>query len=308
MFEVPFLYGSAWSTADDQDRSFVVVISRDLNDQVFHGANSVGKTLNFDNRDYRVVGVIDSWLPLPRYYDLIGNKLGKSEQAFIPMTRAIENEMDNQGTTNCAGRAEEIESWAARLTSECVWVQFWVELPTAADETRYRAFLNNYAAEQQRTGRFHWGPRTKLHDVRQWLVYMHVVSDEIRILVLVSFSFLFVCLLNAMGLMLAKIMSRAGDIGVRRALGASRAAIFQQCLIESGVVGLAGGILGIALTLLSLRGVRALVSDSVGRVSHLHMADVAIAVGLSVAAAILAGLYPTWRAAQVQPAWQLKTQ
>jgi putative ABC transport system permease protein len=74
------------------------------------------------------------------------------------------------------------------------------------------------------------------------------------------------------------------------------------------VVGLAGGILGIALTLLSLRGVRALVSDSVGRVSHLHMADVAIAVGLSVAAAILAGLYPTWRAAQVQPAWQLKTQ
>ena len=54
----------------------------------------------------------------------------------------------------------------------------------------------------------------------------HAVSDEVRILVLVSFSFLLVCLLNAMGLMLAKIMGRAGDIGVRRALGASRRAIF----------------------------------------------------------------------------------
>ena len=58
--------------------------------------------------------------------------------------------------------------------------------------------------------------------MREWLVYERAVSDEVRILVLVSFSFLLVCLLNAMGLMLAKIMGRAGDIGVRRALGADR--------------------------------------------------------------------------------------
>jgi len=66
-----------------------------------------------------------------------------------------------------------------------------------------------------------------------------VVSDETRILVLVSFSFLLVCILNAMGLMLAKFMGRAADIGVRRALGASRSAILAQCLIEAGVVGIA---------------------------------------------------------------------
>ena len=102
-------------------------------------------------------------------------------------------------------------------------MQFWVELPTAADAARYRTFLGNYAAEQQRSGRFHWPPHTRLRDVKEWLMYRHAVSDEVRILVLVAFSFLFVCLLNAMGLMLAKIMGRAGDIGVRRALGASRA-------------------------------------------------------------------------------------
>jgi putative ABC transport system permease protein len=144
--------------------------------------------------------------------------------------------------------------------------------------------------------------------VRQWLAHQHAVSDEVRILVLVSFSFLAVCLLNAMGLMLAKIMGRAGDIGVRRALGAGRGAIFSQCLIEAGVVGIAGAVLGLALTALGLVGLRSLLSEEVSRLTHFGLWDVGMAVLLSVFATTLAGLYPTWRAAQVQPAWQLKAQ
>jgi len=135
-----------------------------------------------------------------------------------------------------------------------------------------------------------------------------VVTKSARILVLVSFSFLFVCLLNAMGLMLAKIMGRAGDIGVRRALGASRAAIFAQCLIETGVVGLAGGILGLALTALGLMAARSLLSKNFVALAHLDWTDTTIAVLLAVGATLVAGLYPTWRAAHVQPAWQLKAQ
>jgi putative ABC transport system permease protein len=124
----------------------------------------------------------------------------------------------------------------------------------------------------------------------------------------VSFSFLLVCLINAMGLMLAKILGRAGDIGVRRALGASRAAIFAQCLIEAAVIGLAGGVLGLALTALGLLGLRSLLSDDVNRLAHLDPIDIGIAVLLAMVATTIAGLYPTWRAAQVQPAWQLKAQ
>jgi putative ABC transport system permease protein len=117
-----------------------------------------------------------------------------------------------------------------------------------------------------------------------------------------------VCLLNAMGLMLAKIMGRAGDIGVRRALGADRGAIFAQCLIEAGVVGVAGALLGLLLTMLGLMGLRSLLSEQVTRLTHFSLSDIAIAVTLAIVATILAGLYPTWRAAQVQPAWQLKAQ
>src|SRR5580692_7649245 len=233
MFDTPFLMGGPWSAADDEGRADVVVISHELNDKIFGGANSIGKTVNLDNHEYRVVGVMGAWDPIPKFYDLNNNTYGKGAEVFMPFTRAIDGQMQSWGNNNCGGVVGE-PGWAGRLHSECVWLQFWAELPSAADVEHYRTFLNNYASDQQRSGRFNWPAHTRIRDVRDWLAYQHAVSKEARILVLVSFSFLLVCLLNAMGLMLAKIMGRAGDIGVRRALGASRRAIFAQCLIEAG--------------------------------------------------------------------------
>jgi putative ABC transport system permease protein len=307
MFQTPFLAGGPWSADDDKNHADVVVITQKLNDKVFGGGNSVGKSINLDNHDFRVVGVLRFWQPTPQFYDLNNDQFGEGAEIYMPFTRAIGGQMGSWGNNNCSGNVGE-PGWEGRLHSECVWIQFWAELPTEAEVAAYRAFLNNYASDQQRSGRFHWPAHTKIRDVREWLAYRHVVSDEVRILVLVSFSFLLVCLLNAMGLMLAKIMGRAGDIGVRRALGASRRAIFGQCLIEAGVVGLAGGLLGLALTALGLMGLRSLLSEDVGRLTHFSPADITIAIVLAVLATTLAGLYPTWRAAQVQPAWQLKAQ
>ncbi|MGB6309501.1 MAG: ABC transporter permease [Steroidobacteraceae bacterium] len=307
MFDVPFRFGGPWSAADDENRANVVVITRELNDKVFAGADSVGKMLNLDGHDYRVAGVLQRWQPVPKFYDLNNDKYGKSEDVYLPFTRAIQGQMDSWGNYNCAGDVG-APGWEGRLHSECIWIQFWVELPTAAEAAHYRAFLMNYASDQRRSGRFSWPARTRIFNVRQWLVHGHAVSNEVRILVLVSFSFLAVCVLNAMGLMLAKIMGRAGDIGVRRALGANRRAIFSQCLIEAGVIGLAGAALGLALTFLGLVGLRSLLSEEVSRLTHFGLWDIGIAALLSVLATTLAGLYPTWRAAHVQPAWQLKAQ
>ena len=307
MFDVPFRFGGPWNDADDEDRADVVVISRELNDKVFAGADSVGKMLNLDGHEYRVAGVLDRWQPVPLFYDLNNDKYGKSEDVYLPFTRAIQGQMDSWGNYNCAGDVG-VPGWEGRLHSECIWIQFWVELPKPADAAHYRALLRNYASDQRHSGRFSWPARTRIFDVRQWLAHQHAVSDEVRILVLVSFSFLAVCLLNAMGLMLAKFMGRAGDIGVRRALGAGRGAIFSQCLIETGVIGFAGAVLGLALTALGLVGLRSLLSEEVSRLTHFGLWDIGIAVLLSVFATTLAGLYPTYRAAQVQPAWQLKAQ
>jgi putative ABC transport system permease protein len=305
MFDVPFKFGGPWSALDDESRAAVVVITQDTNDRLFGGANSVGKTIRLDNEPYTVAGVLDDWRPLPRFYDISLRPFGDGDAIFLPFNRAIDKQMRNIGSTQCNSDAD--PGWEGRLKSDCVWLQFWAELPGEIDVQKYRAFLDNYAAEQQKIGRFHWPPHTQLRDVMQWLHYMRIVPSEVRILILVSFGFLLVCLMNAMGLMLAKIMGRAGDIGVRRALGASRAAIFGQCLIETGVVGLAGGLFGLALTAAGLSVARSLLTKEFVALAHLDWVDTGIAVLLAVSATVLAGLYPMWRAAHVQPAWQLKT-
>jgi putative ABC transport system permease protein len=123
---------------------------------------------------------------------------------------------------------------------------------------------------------------------------------------MVSLGFLLVCLMNAMGLMLAKIMGRAGDIGVRRALGASRRAILSQFLIEIAVVGVAGGLLGLLLTAVGLLTARSLLPTDFVLLAHLDAIDTAATVVFAITGTMLAGLYPTWRAMRVQPAKALK--
>lgn len=304
MFEVPFRYGAPWGEREDQDRSDVAVIDSKLNDKLFGGANSVGKTIHLNRRDYRIVGVLAPWNPEPRVYDVVSTTFDQPEQVYVPFTNAIEQQLPNWGDNACINDTG--SGWDGHLHSDCVWLQFWVELPDADAVRRYAAFLDSYAAEQQRIGRFHWAPFTRLRSLHQWMKIERVVTDESRILVVVSFGFLLVCLLNAVGLMLAKFMNRAGETGVRRALGADRRAVFAQCLVETGVIGVAGGLLGLLLTAAGLAGARAVLSEEIGRLAHLDLVDVLLTVTLAVVSAALAGLYPTWRATLVQPAWQLK--
>jgi len=153
MFDTPFLMGGPWSAADDNGRTDVVVISHELNDKIFGGANSIGKTVNLDDHEYRVVGVMGFWDPIPKFYDLNNSAYGKSADVYLPFTRAIEGHMPSWGNNNCGGDKVPAPGWEGRLQSECIWIQFWAELPTAADAERYRAFLNGYAAEQRRLGR-----------------------------------------------------------------------------------------------------------------------------------------------------------
>ena len=306
MFNAPFRFGGPWSRSDDQEGNPVVVISRKLNDQFFSGANSIGKTFMLDGNSYRVVGVLDNWPLVPRFYNLHMRPYGQIDEIFIPFTRAIKAQAQMVSSMSCQDTTT--ASFEARLRSECLWIQLWVELPAAADVVKYRTALNNYAADQQRTGRFHWPPHTQIRDVMQWLQYRHIVPNELGLLVLASFGFLFVCLMNAMGLMLARIIGRTQDLSVRRALGASRTAIIGQCLVETTIIGVLGAILGFLLTMLGVLAMRAALADDFAALAYLNAKAIGIEVLLAIAATIGAGLYPTWRAAHVEPALQLKAE
>jgi putative ABC transport system permease protein len=62
------------------------------------------------------------------------------------------------------------------------------------------------------------------------------------------------------------------------------------------------------LTALGLLAARSLLTKEFAALAQLDWADTGVALVLALGATLLAGLYPTWRAAHVQPAWQLKAQ
>jgi putative ABC transport system permease protein len=305
MLDAPFKYGGPWSSSDDEAGAPVIVLTRKLNDKLFAGANSVGKTLDIAGVAYRVVGVLNDWPLVPRFFDLHAAPFGNVDEMFIPFNRAIQAQMPAISGTGCKGSMA--TGWEALLQSDCIWIQLWAELP-ASDVAGYRTTINNYAADQQRIGRFNWPAHTQIRDVMQWLKYRHAVPGELGILLLASFGFLFVCLMNAMGLMLAKTIGRTQDISVRRALGASRGAIAMQALIETGLVGVVGAAVGLLITILGVFAMRTILSDRYAALAYLDAKVVAIEVLCAIAATIAAGLYPTWRAAWVEPALQLKAE
>ena len=308
MFDVPFLHGSGWTAQADESHAREVVISKALNEKVFGGGNSVGKTLRLDNTDFRVVGVLDAWRPVPKFYDIHTSQhgYGEAEQVYLPFSTSRDLDLGRSGNMNCYGdRVEGIG--ATDVGAPCVWIQFWVQLDTPEKVKGYRAFLENYSDQQRAAGRFERPNNVELRDLMSFLRHNRFVPDDVNLQMWLAFGFLLVCLLNTVGLLLAKFMRRSSEIGVRRALGASRAAIFQQCLIEAVTVGLAGGLLGLGLAMLGLWAVRQQPVEHAALV-HLDPAMLATTFALALVASLFAGALPAWRACQITPAIQLKTQ
>ena len=310
MFDVPFLYGRPWTRDDDEARASVAVIGRELNDKLFNGENSVGRSIQLDDNLYQVVGVIDDWQPVPRFYHADGTSraLADTEQVFIPMNRAIDAQMGPRGNTNCWKAPDEnLPLFEAFMQSECVFTQFWAELVTPEQKAAYKDYLDNYVRGQKELGRFERPLNTFLSDVMEWMDVNEIVRDDNRVLVRLSFLFLLVCVLNTVGLLMAKFMGKGGEVALRRAMGASRRAVFQQNLVEVGLIGVLGGLAGTGLAWLGLRAVENLYRGYQHLV-HLDATMLLTAIGIATAFAILAGMYPVWRVSRLAPAGLLKTQ
>lgn len=303
MFRVPFLAGGAWTAEDDAKSAHVVVIARTLAEKLFGDANAVGKTVQLEGTPMRVVGVVDRWMPTPHFYDLNTGKYGKEEQAFVPFSTSRELKLDRSGTMDCWA---EHGGDSTALDAPCVWIQYWVELDSAAKVSAYKDYLVAYSEEQKRTGRFERAPNPQLRNVMEWLDYKEVVPNDARIQTWVALGFLLVCLINTIGLLLTKFLRRSSEIGVRRALGASKRSIFTQLLVEAGMIGVVGGLLGLGLAWLGLWAVRRQPTDY-AELASLDLPMLLGTFGLAVISSVLAGLLPAWRGCQVAPALQLKS-
>jgi len=311
MFNVPFRFGGGWTTDDEAQHATVAVISRHLNETLFGGQNSVGQKIRLDGQLFRVAGVLEDWNPRPRFFDAGSHgtvyNFDDAGDIYIPFTRATDMKK-NSLVVFCptASWQSDKSHWDAYLHSECDRIDAWVELATPADADRYREYLRNYAAEQQHLGRFSWAPSIRLRNLTDWMTYQGVTPPASTLSMLVSASFLLIILVNVVGLMLARFMRRATEIGIRRALGASRLAIYGQFLTEAATMGFVGGLLGVALTLLGVWGAGGLFEPNIARLVHADTSLIALTLLLAMAATVVSALYPTWRAAQTQPAWQIK--
>lgn len=308
MFNVPFLYGSGWDKSADDNREHVVVLSRDLNEQLFGGENSVGNQVEMNGELYRVVGVTDEWLPVPKFYDVTTGAFNDPESLYLPFSTSIAKEMSGYGNTSCWKPVPD-GGWQSFLNSECVWMQFWVELHGSRERQDYMNFLTAYVETQKQAGRFPRPVNNRLRNVMEHLEYQDVVDESVRIMLVLAALFLVVCLLNTIGLLLAKVLRRSGDIGLRRALGASRRAVFTQYITEAGLIGLSGGVVGVLLTWLGLVAIRGIYRgmDFIDKLATMDWSMVLLAVTLAILSALAAAFYPTWKACAIQPASQLKT-
>jgi putative ABC transport system permease protein len=310
MFDVPFIDGGGWRTEDDAKGGSSVVISWRLSEKLFGGTSSLGRSVSLGGHDYRIVGIAEDWNPQPRFYAQAGihnvSDVGDPPDFFVPFSTAVNLQIGDNWGENCTEDYKGV-GWNDLLRSECSWISFWAQLPTAADVQRYQVFLDGYATEQRRMGRFQWAPNTRLRSLMQWLDYVHAVPQETRISFLLAIGLQLVCLVNTVGLLLAKFMRRRGEIGVRRALGASRRAIYAQFLTEAAMVGGVGGVLGLLLTSAGVFGMGSFFEARVARLVHIDVGLLGLTLLTSIVATVVAALYPTWRAAQVQPAWQLKS-
>ena len=307
MFKVPFIYGGAWESSVDTKAKQVVVLGKEINERLFKGENSIGKQVNLNSNLYTVVGVIDEWDPAIHYYDLNNSHFGDTQQIYVPFSLLPVLELPSWGNNN-GWKTETINSYQDKLNSEIMWNQFWAELETPQQKEAFEAWLAGYVEQQKQLGRFeNENAGGKVRDVVEWMDYNNVVSDDNAILIGLAFMFLAVCLINTIGLLLAKFLRRAPEVGVRRALGASQGEVFVQHLVDVGLIGFAGGVLGLLLGQLGLWGIQQLYSNY-DQLVHMDGTLIAMAILIAIGSSVVAGLYPAWKICRTNPSIYLKIQ
>lgn len=303
MFGVPFVQGRGWSAEDDADAAHVVVLSQELSKRLFGTAKSVGFTVQMDDTNLRVVGVTGNWEPRPMFYGMHG-VFDQTDRYFLPLSTAIQLGFDV---------TDELSSFRGAFNGDLkspdlTWLQVWVQLDGAPHVAAYRQFLINYSAQQTARGRFQQPPKSAtLTPLMDYLQQRDLVPSDVKLQLWISLGFLFVSMLNVSALLLAKILRRSGEVSIRRAMGARKSDVFMQLGVESALIGITGGLVGLALAQLGLWSVRQR-PDDYAHLARMDTSMLVTTVVLAVAASVVAGLLPAWRACRIAPALNLKTQ
>jgi putative ABC transport system permease protein len=256
----------------------VLVISHGLWQRRFGGDNAVlGQKVSLDDEPFTIIGVMppqfrfeeaQAWFPFP--FDFNEGPRGGRSFAILARTNSGANvEQANAALTNLARQNEQdFLSTNQEYAGRGVYVQPMAE--------------------------FYFGP------VRRALL---ILMGAVALVLLISCA-------NIANLLLAKSMSRAHEIAIRKSMGASRARIIRQMLIESAVLGLLGGGLGLLMASWGTRLLFNLIPAGTipaGVEVTMNVPVLLFALGVSLATALIFGLWPAIQGSRTQTREALQT-
>jgi putative ABC transport system permease protein len=305
LFDAPLLRGNIWGKAEDDLGANVAILSRQRALALFGDASAIGKTFMLGGQVFTVIGVLADWRPAPRFYDLAAGAFLPADDIYVPLASFKNLNSEAFASFACDSDAVVSPGENDKLPqSACRWVSVWLELASPDAVAQFRDNLTTLSRTllQPTSKENNWFVLANLHDV---VAKANVVPGDARLYTLLAFGFLSLCLANVAGLLLAKFMGRAQEVGIRRALGASRKLILLQFLTESALVGLCGGCLGLLTTFVALFFVRKLPAFFAD-LAHIDVTMLGATFFISIMAGLIAGAVPAWFASRVEPALQVK--
>lgn len=295
----PFAYGSAFTKSTGME----IVIGDALNNKIFAGQNSVGKTLELDGELLTIVGVLKPWFLRPLFYHATeGRAFNLTDDIFAPLETAIDLGWSIHARTSSAVSYKGVEFTRER---DVYYLQSWVELADKADLPAFQNYLDHYSQTLKDAGEHPLEIRNEVLDVKAWLLKLNIVDQKLLAFTLASILFLCVCVFNASSLLLSRFYSAKFEVGLRRAVGASNKHMLIQGLTESALLGLVAGITSLVLSWLFLKLSTQYLPD-LANLAVLEPKVLILGMLLALVTAIASALYPLYRANRYTISAELK--
>ncbi|HEX6835042.1 MAG TPA: ABC transporter permease [Polyangia bacterium] len=269
------------SSDDVHDGSRVCVIGANMGKELFEGQEPLGQPVTVDGVEWTVVGVLAN---KPGFGGGDGPWMWNSK-ILVPRT-TFDAVFDNQHTVD----------------------NVFVRIADGSAPLPLRIGLARRVIDAALLRRHYGVQNFKVDRESQDEEQFNTIVAVIKILLLgTGLLSLFVGGINIMNIMLVTVTERTREIGVRRAIGANPTSIMMQFLLESAVIALAGGLIGIVGGIGFAWTTATILTKMLGSWQlHIEPWSIALGLGLSVSTGIIFGIFPAWRAAKLDPVEALR--
>ena len=258
-------YGRFFTKSENEKLSKVCVIGTTVVKNLFGNENPVGKYIKINRKKFRVIGI----LPVKGaqgYRDA-------DDIVIVPLNTAMKRLLGTKYISSVAvevqkGKLEETETYLLKTMLE----------------------RNKLTAEQADAFRIR-----NMSDMIKMLT--STTKTMTMLLGAVAGISLIVGGIGIMNIMLVSVSERTREIGLRKAIGATKIAVLLQFLIESSVLSLLGGILGVSLGV----GISVIISKVAGWTTFISTFSIVLSVGFSAIVGIVFGLWPAKKASELSP-------